>query len=172
MQLGKEVQVLRNDQLNLTNMLWEGVEGIVLSPGPGEPRQAGMMMDLVDLMVNRIPIFGVCLGMQALGLHFGGKLQRAVYPMHGKVSEIEFTKHPMFENITAPMEVCRYHSLVLDQIEETELDIVAKSDIGEIMAIAHPKLAVWGVQFHPEAILTPYGKQILANWIKRINLHR
>ncbi|MFY0644080.1 MAG: aminodeoxychorismate/anthranilate synthase component II [Bacteroidia bacterium] len=169
-QLGQEVIVKRNDAISVEQVEEVSPQGIVISPGPGKPSQAGITMDLVAAEVNRTPLFGVCLGMQAIALHFGAKIQRAAYPMHGKVSEIECASHAMFDGIKSTQEVCRYHSLEVVDINEEELDIVAKSSIGEVMAISHKNKVVWGVQFHPEAILTQFGLEMLRNWLKHINL--
>jgi anthranilate synthase/aminodeoxychorismate synthase-like glutamine amidotransferase len=170
MQLGVELEVLRNTEIDIEN-LQKKYLGIVLSPGPGEPKDAGQTLTILQKHSKSIPILGVCLGMQAIGIHFGAQLQKASYPMHGKVSEVSFNKeHPLFNKIKAPFNVCRYHSLVLTNLEETNLQSLAETDEGEVMAIAHKIMPVWGVQFHPEAILTTQGMQLLDNWVSSFNL--
>ena len=171
MQLGADVLVKRNDEISVEQIEALNPEAIVLSPGPGEPQDAGNMMQVIAHFCDSIPILGICLGMQALGIYFGGELKRAVYPMHGKVSKLNYSKHPMFNDIPLDLEVCRYHSLIIENITDPSIELVARSEIGELMAFAHKDLKLWGLQFHPEAILTPNGKTILANWIKLINLH-
>lgn len=170
MQLGAEVVVARNDALDLDKLDYQSFKGIVISPGPGTPEEAGVTMKLIKRVYGRIPLFGVCLGMQALALHFGGKVTRAEYPMHGKVSEIKLTNHPMFEGLESLLKVCRYHSLVVDIQQLTNIKAIAYSSLNEVMALADKKNVAWGVQFHPEAILSEGGKTIIANWLKHINL--
>lgn len=164
-QCGVEVEVIRNDEIEISTIA-EKYMGIILSPGPGKPKDAGKMMEIIEMYHNRLPIFGVCLGMQALGEYFGAKLKRASFPMHGKVSTLAYeTNHPMFSDINLPLEVCRYHSLVLNHLESTPLRLLAQTAIAEPMAIAHSTLPIWAVQFHPEAILTPQGLKIIKNWL-------
>lgn len=167
---GAEVEVVRNDVIEIAT-IGEKYTGIILSPGPGEPKGAGKLMDIIHLYHNDLPIFGVCLGMQAIGAYFGAKLQKATYPMHGKMSKLSYdTQHPLFSNINAPLEVCRYHSLVLTNISDTSLDIIAHTSQDEPMAIAHRSLPIWAVQFHPEAILTPQGLTLIDNWLSCFSL--
>ncbi len=162
---GVAVEVVRNDCIDI-DTIDEKYQGIVFSPGPGKPTNAGKMMDIIEKYYQKIPLFGVCLGMQAIGEFFGGQLIQANYPMHGKVSELTYdAKHSMFANITPPLKVGRYHSLVLDQLENVPLSIIATTDIHEPMAIVHDTLPIWGVQFHPESILTDQGIQIINNWL-------
>ena len=165
---GAEVEVIRNNEIELDN-LNQKYEGIILSPGPGKPKDAGMMMQLIEQYHDKLPIFGVCLGMQAIGELFGANLIQANYPMHGKMDSLHFDNtHPLFSKIKSPFQVCRYHSLILDQIQSTPLKIIATSAQKEPMAIAHKNLPIWGVQFHPEAILTPQGIQLFNNWLSCI----
>lgn len=165
---GAEVEVIRNNEIELDN-LNQKYEGIILSPGPGKPKDAGKMMQLIEQYHDKLPIFGVCLGMQAIGEFFGANLIQADYPMHGKMDLLNFDHtHQLFSKIKPPLQVCRYHSLILDQIQSTPLKIIATSAQNEPMAIAHKNLPVWGVQFHPEAILTPQGIQLINNWLSCI----
>lgn len=165
---GAGVEVIRNNEIELDN-LNQKYDGIILSPGPGKPKAAGKMMQLIEQYYNKLPIFGVCLGMQAIGEFFGANLIQANYPMHGKMDSLCFDHtHPLFSKIKSPLQVCRYHSLILDQIQSTPLKIIATSTQKEPMAIAHKNLPIWGVQFHPEAILTPQGIQLINNWLSCI----
>lgn len=166
---GAEVEVIRNDQIELDN-LNQKYKGIILSPGPGKPKDAGKMMSLIKKYHNKLPILGVCLGMQAIGEFFGASLIQSNYPMHGKMSTLKYNvNHPLFFEVTPPLQVCRYHSLILDNIQNTSLNLIATSNKDEPMAIAHHTLPIWGVQFHPEAILTPQGLQLINNWLSCIN---
>lgn len=170
LQCGAEVEVVRNDQLDLDSVA-QKYSGIIISPGPGTPDNAGCTLAVIDKYYKQLPIFGVCLGMQALGQYFGATVNRALYPMHGKVSAITIDEnHPLFEGIDAPLNVCRYHSLVLHNLEDTPLVSIARTDENEVMAIAHKSLPIWGVQFHPEAILTKQGLQLIKNWLNCLPL--
>ena len=168
-QLGADLEVVRNDALDIDSVT--KYSGIVISPGPGTPQNAGITIDVIKNSPGSLPILGVCLGMQAIAQVFGGSIKQAKYPMHGKVSELSFERsHAMFNNIIPPFEVCRYHSLIVEDLEATQLQIIAQSDQEETMAIAHKTLPLWGVQFHPEAILTVQGIKILENWLNYFNL--
>lgn len=182
-QLGQDLLVIRNDEKTLEEIEQLTFDGIVLSPGPGIPATSGILMQVIDRWHTRVPILGICLGHQALGTYFGVPLIKAPYPMHGKVSGITAAKHPMWNNVPAQFDVCRYHSLVLDfgligedtnqgDSMQFPLAITATStDDFTTMAMAHQNLPIWGIQFHPEAILTQYGIQILNNWLKAFILH-
>jgi anthranilate synthase/aminodeoxychorismate synthase-like glutamine amidotransferase len=167
--LGAETRVLRNDQIDPEQI--RDYQALVVSPGPGRPDQAGFTLEAIRRMIGHKPIFGVCLGMQAIGELFGFELKQASYPMHGKTSVLTYEeRHPMFHGIVPPLEVCRYHSLLLEARSEKELQVVATSESGEMMAIAHREFPVWAVQFHPESVLSSQGKQIIKNWLKNFNL--
>lgn len=169
--LGQEVHVVRNNEEFLLKDDLSEVKGVVLSPGPGIPSESGYLMDFISKNWQNMPILGICLGHQALGIHFGGKLMRAPYPMHGKISVSEHSEHLMFDQIPHRFEVCRYHSLVIDPDEQMDdIEVTAQSDDHCIMALAHRKKPIWGVQYHPEAILTEYGMQLIDNWLKVVNL--
>ena len=162
---GAAVEVVRNDAIDVAS-IGKKYAGIILSPGPGQPKDAGKMMEVIQQYQNDLPIFGVCLGMQALGQHFGATLERASFPMHGKVSTLTFEEeHPMFQQVNKPLEACRYHSLILTNLEHTALQILAQTPKDEPMALAHHTLPIWAVQFHPEAILTPQGLKLINNWL-------
>ncbi len=164
MQTGNECIVYRNDELTLQQLIDINPRRIILSPGPETPLQAGITMDTVQHFHSCIPILGVCLGHQALGMFFGAELRRAAYPMHGKTSLIKHNGHPLFKNIPSSFEVMRYHSLIIDGLAGTPLSSIAAADDGTVMALAHATFPCLGVQFHPESVGTPYGLQLLKNW--------
>ena len=166
-ELGQDVRVIRNDELSVDAVERLGPERIVLSPGPCTPNEAGISLELVKRFAGRVPILGVCLGHQAIGQAFGGKVVRAPRVMHGKTSPIEHDGKGLFAGITSPMQATRYHSLVVEPATFPEtLAVTARTPEGEIMALAHKTLPVWGVQFHPESILTLDGKKLLQNFLE------
>lgn len=164
LQTGNECVVYRNDELSLSELIAINPQRIIISPGPCTPRQAGISMQVIDYFHARVPILGVCLGHQALGMYFGGKLAHAAYPMHGKTSPIAHTGHRLFNHIPSPTTVMRYHSLVIKELQHTDLEVIAQCDDGTVMAVAHKHYPCVGVQFHPESVGTDYGLQLLKNW--------
>lgn len=166
-ELGAVVEVVRNDATTVEAIAAKKPERIVLSPGPGRPEDAGVMMDVIRQLGGRIPIFGVCLGHQAIGAVYGGSVVRASVPMHGKTSTIEHNGRGLFSGLTAPFEASRYHSLVVDDNTlPADLEVTARTQHdGTIMGLRHRVLPVHGVQFHPESILTGEGKRILRNFL-------
>lgn len=163
-QVGAECVVRRNDQ-PLDRLLADSYDAVVLSPGPGTPAEAGCLMDAVRYYHNRLPLLGVCLGMQAIGQFFGATLSRSPRPMHGKVSAVEVDgTDPLFRGLPRQFNVTRYHSLALTNVPGP-LRVTATTASGEVMAIRHRTLPVWGVQFHPEAVLTEGGLALLHNFI-------
>lgn len=164
-QLNTICTVLRNDAAELSSLDMNQYQGIVLSPGPGRPEDAGILMQLIDQYCHKKAILGICLGMQAIGLHFGAKLVHANIPIHGKTSALFHRQEGVFNNIDSPTDVMRYHSLILEQLPSC-LSCTAWTDSNEIMAIQHQSLALTGLQFHPESILTKQGMQLLNNWLK------
>jgi anthranilate synthase/aminodeoxychorismate synthase-like glutamine amidotransferase len=167
-ELGADVVVKRNDEVTVDEIVAMKPERIVLSPGPGRPEDAGIMMDVIRRMGEKTPIFGVCLGHQAIGAVFGGRVIRASAPMHGKTSTIEHNSRGVFTGLTAPFEASRYHSLVVaDEGLPGELEVTARTqDDGVIMGLRHRTWPVHGVQFHPESILTSEGRRILRNFLE------
>jgi len=165
--LGVEVHVVRND-VPLEEIKKFPITGIVLSPGPGAPAQAGCMMELIREYHDKVPMLGICLGHQALGEFFGAKLDKGIKPTHGKISEITCADDPIFKDLPKKMNVVRYHSLVLTQ---TPADILplAQTKEGELMAFRHSHLPLYALQFHPEAALTTYGLEMLRNWVTIVN---
>lgn len=164
--LGAEVDVRRNDSLTVDEALGGEHDAIVISPGPCTPNEAGICLDLIREGAGRKPIFGVCLGMQAMGQAFGGAVVRAPLPMHGKVSAIKHHGRGIFRGINGPVQATRYHSLVVAREScPTEFDIEAESDDGLIMALSHRDLPLHGVQFHPESIASEHGATMLRNFL-------
>jgi anthranilate synthase component II len=166
-ELGAEVKVVRNDAATVAEVAALGPERIVISPGPGRPEDAGITMSVIRELASTIPILGVCLGHQAMGAVFGGKVVRANVPMHGKTSTIEHDSRGVFAGITGPFQASRYHSLVVaDDGFPADLEVTARTkEDRAIMGLRHRHLAVHGVQFHPESILTGEGHRILRNFL-------
>ena len=166
-EIGEEVVVLRNDQVSLEDIREMKPDYILISPGPGNPDTAGICLDVVKTFYQEIPILGVCLGQQIIAQVFGGLVRKATQPMHGKTSYINHDTKQIFKDIPSPFKVTRYHSLVVDESTFPDcLEISAKSDDGEIMAIRHKNYKVEAVQFHPEAILTENGLQMVRNFFQ------
>lgn len=164
-QLGQDCIVVRNDEMSLEEIKQLKFDRIVFSPGPQRPSDAGILMPLLQEFHTQYPILGICLGHQAIGEFFGAELVKSAYPMHGKVSEVVHNSQGILKNIPSPFKVCRYHSLELVSVENTLLEVLAVTNKNEVMAIKHRQLPLWGVQFHPEAILTQYGMVLLKNWL-------
>ncbi|GAB3032535.1 anthranilate synthase component II [Spirosoma pulveris] len=168
-QAGARCRVVRNDE-PISHIVSERVDAVVLSPGPGTPRAANRLMEVIDYYHQSVPMLGVCLGHQALGEFFGATLGRAVKPMHGKVSTVRTLKKDcLWRGLPAEFDVTRYHSLVLTDLPE-ELVPTAVTEENELMAMRHRTLPLWGVQFHPEAALTQHGMMLIQNWIDSLRL--
>ena len=166
-ELGADVQVFRNDAITLEQVAELAPAQIVVSPGPCTPNEAGISVPLIRRFAGQIPILGVCLGHQAIGQAFGGRIVRADRVMHGKLSPVTHDGRGVFTGVPTPFAVTRYHSLAIERGHlPAVLEVTATADDGEIMGIRHRELAVEGVQFHPEAILTEHGKQLLANFLE------
>jgi len=165
-ELGAATEVYRNDALSVDQALALGPDAIVLSPGPCDPDRAGICVDLVRRAKDSIPILGVCLGHQAIGQAFGGRIIRAPQPMHGKPSQIRHNGKGIFRGLENPFSAIRYHSLVVEASSlPGELEITAETDDGVIMGLSHRELPVHGVQFHPESIDTKFGHDLLRNFL-------
>jgi len=165
-ELGAEVRVFRNDQVALNDLIALNPSHLVISPGPGKPiEDDGISADAIKHFTGRIPVLGVCLGHQCLGAVYGGKVDRAPRLMHGKTSLVNHNRQDIFKNIPSPFEAMRYHSLVVYDPVPAELEVTATTAEGEIMALRHRQYQTFGVQFHPESILTEHGKQILKNFL-------
>jgi len=165
-ELGQKIEVYRNDKISISKIKKLKPQKIVISPGPGGPLDAGISCELIRMFSKSIPILGVCLGHQCIGYVFGGKVIRAKRLMHGKTSSIYHNGKTIFRRIPNPFCATRYHSLIVEKKSlPSSLEIIAWTKEGEIMGLKHHKYPVWGVQFHPESILTPQGKEILANFL-------
>jgi len=165
-ELGAEVEVARNDALSVDEAMAKNPDGIILSPGPCDPDKAGICLDLVAAAAGHIPLFGVCLGFQAIGQAFGAKVVRAPTPMHGKLSRISHSGKGLFDGLAADFKATRYHSLILARSNWPEaLEITAETEDGLIMGIAHRNFAITGVQFHPESIASEHGHRLLENFL-------
>ncbi len=170
--LGAKVIVKRNDEITPEEVKEINPDGIVISPGPCTPKEAGVSVEVIKRYHKDYPILGVCLGHQSIGYAFGGNIVRAKRLMHGKTSEISHTGEGVFKDIPSPFTAVRYHSLVID--EKTlpkELKVTARSEDGEIMGIQHVRYPVYGVQFHPESVLSEHGMKILENFLNIVREH-
>ena len=166
-ELGADVHVHRNDASTLEQVEAWSPERIVVSPGPCTPAEAGISVPVIQRFAGRVPILGVCLGHQAIGQAFGGRIVRAKRVMHGKVSPIEHDARGVFAGLPSPFVATRYHSLAIEPASLPDaLEVSARADDGEIMGVRHRTLPVEGVQFHPEAILSEHGKRLLANFLE------
>ncbi|EHB49673.1 MULTISPECIES: aminodeoxychorismate/anthranilate synthase component II [Paenibacillus] len=167
-ELGEEVKVFRNDEIDIAGIEALAPDHILISPGPCTPNEAGVSLEVISHFKGVIPIFGVCLGHQAIGQAFGGKVVRAERLMHGKTSPIHHEGRSVFEGLPNPFTATRYHSLIVEKESlPDELEITAWTEEGEIMGLAHKQYPVEGVQFHPESIITDHGHQMLRNFLKR-----
>ena len=169
-ELGAQVEVRRNDQISVGEVAEMKPEKIVISPGPCTPREAGISIELIRKLAGKVPILGVCLGHQAIGAAFGGKVIRAKNLMHGKTSAVEHDGRTLFSGLPSPMTATRYHSLIVEEKslpKELEISARARDRDGTsvIMGLRHKRLKVEGVQFHPESILTEQGKALIANFL-------
>ena len=163
---GAAVEVVRNDASEVDELLARKPKGLVLSPGPGRPEDAGVCVELIEASPS-VPILGVCLGHQCLGVAYGGVVDRASRLMHGKTSEVRYEDDELFRDLPNPFQATRYHSLAVmaDTVPE-ELEAIAWSEGGTVMAMRHREHPYWGVQFHPESVLTPAGPDLLRNFLR------
>jgi anthranilate synthase/aminodeoxychorismate synthase-like glutamine amidotransferase len=165
-ELGADVVVRRNDEVSPGQVEALGPDRIVLSPGPCTPQEAGISVDLIRHMAGKVPILGVCLGHQAIGAAFGGRIIRAPRLMHGKTSEVDHDGRTIFDGLDTPMTCTRYHSLIVEERSlPDELEISARAADGIIMGLRHRSFPVEGVQFHPESVLTTDGKRLIENFL-------
>jgi len=165
--LGAEVDVRRNDEITVEEALKLAPSHLCISPGPGTPRDAGVSMDMITAFAGKVPVFGVCLGHQAIVEAFGGEVVRAPRLMHGKTSMVEHDGRTLFAGLPQPCEVGRYHSLIAQPSKmPADLEVDAKTAEGEIMGVRHRRYTVEGVQFHPESVLTPQGPQLMGNFLR------
>jgi anthranilate synthase/aminodeoxychorismate synthase-like glutamine amidotransferase len=172
-ELGAEVVVKRNDAVSVAEVRELSPSGLLISPGPGRPEEAGITLDLIAQLATSTPIFGVCLGHQSIAQHFGASIVRAERLMHGRTSQIFHEGHGVFANLPSPLTATRYHSLIVkrDTIP-SDLEITAWTDRDEVMGIRHRDLPVEGVQFHPESFLTEHGHALIDNWLSSLRTGR
>lgn len=164
--LGAKVEVLRNDALSAADILGKKPDGIVISPGPATPNDAGVCLELLAINQGQIPLFGVCLGHQSIGQAYGGKVIRAAEVMHGKTSQVTHTNKGIFKGIPSPFTATRYHSLIVERSSLPNcLEVTAETADGTIMGLQHTTQKVYGVQFHPESIASEYGHDMLKNFL-------
>ncbi len=165
-QIGEQCHIVRND-ISPESLKALDFTSVVLSPGPGNPNQAGFLMEYIQYFEFKLPILGICLGHQALAQHYGATIEKAIKPMHGKLSSVYKTQvHPLFLNIPERWDVVRYHSLVVNNYKDTPIIPLAITTEQELMIFAHKQLPICGIQYHPEAVLTEFGIEILGNWSK------
>lgn len=166
-ELGAEIDVRRNDALTVQEALAQAPQGIVISPGPCDPDRAGICLELIEQAAGRVPLLGVCLGHQAIGQTFGGKVVRAPQPEHGKVSTISHDGRGLFAGLPSPFRATRYHSLMVDREGWPAcLRVTAESEDGVVQGLRHRDLPIFGVQFHPESIATEHGHALLRNFLQ------
>jgi anthranilate synthase/aminodeoxychorismate synthase-like glutamine amidotransferase len=164
--MGARCDVRLNDRVTASEVTELAPHGILLSPGPGTPDDAGVTMDVIRELGGKVPIFGVCLGHQSIGQVFGARIVRAARLMHGKTSWVHHTGTPLFRGVPSPFEATRYHSLLIDADSLPAcLEVTARTEEGEIMGIRHRELDILGVQFHPESFLTEHGMTLVENWL-------
>ncbi len=172
-ELGAVVEVFRNDAIDVAGIRGRRPEGVVLSPGPCTPREAGVTVPAIEALAGTLPILGVCLGHQAIGQAFGGRVVRNARIVHGKATPVRHRAGGLFAGLPSPFAAGRYHSLVVDRATLPScLEVTAWTDQGEIMGLRHRRLDVEGVQFHPESILTDCGKALLGNWLAHVSARR
>jgi anthranilate synthase/aminodeoxychorismate synthase-like glutamine amidotransferase len=169
-ELGAVLLIRRNDEVTVADALAMSPEAVLISPGPCTPDKAGITEDLIRAFAGKAPVFGVCLGMQAIGEVFGGRIVQAARIMHGKESNIEHNGTGVFEGLPSPFKAIRYHSLVVERASLPEcLEVTAVAEDGEVMGLKHRTLDIEGVQFHPESVLSEHGMTLIENWLRRVS---
>ena len=165
-EINEDIIVYRNDKINISEIEKLNIDGIILSPGPKSPNEAGICLDILDRFKGKLPILGVCLGHQCIGHYFGAEVVRGKEPVHGKVSYISHNNKDIFKDIKNPLRVTRYHSLIIKDDKLNDLEVTAKTEDGVIMGIRHKEYDIYGVQFHPEAEMTEEGHKLLQNFVE------
>ncbi len=166
-EIGTEPQVMRNDAFSISELAEQKPQAIVISPGPGVPDGAGLSLRVIEYFSGKIPILGVCLGHQAIGQFFGGKVIRAIEPVHGKPSQVFHRGNPLFAGLKSPFTAGRYHSLIINRESLPScLEVIAETEDGIVMGVCHRHYPVMGLQFHPESVLTPEGRVVLKNFLR------
>ncbi|MCH8929113.1 MAG: aminodeoxychorismate/anthranilate synthase component II [Candidatus Marinimicrobia bacterium] len=172
-ELGSEISVFTNDEIEAAELLRMKPDALLISPGPGRPKDSGVSMEAIKLLGPTVPTLGICLGHQCIAELFGGKIIEANEILHGKTSLINHEKHPIFTNISNPFKATRYHSLVVEPDSmPQELESIATSDDGTIMALAHREYPIYGMQFHPESVFTNVGMHLLQNFLDIVEKHK
>jgi para-aminobenzoate synthetase component 2 len=167
--LGAKCEVRANDAISVSDVLLAQPDGVLISPGPGAPSAAGVTLQLIEALSRRLPILGVCLGHQAIAQAFGGRVERAAKPVHGKTSLVKHDGRGVFRGLPSPFQATRYHSLLVGrQSLPGELEVSAETATGEIMGLRHRELPLEGLQFHPESILTEHGPRLVQNWLSSL----
>lgn len=165
-ELEEDIKVYRNDKITIEDIKKGNFEGIIISPGPKDPTNAGISLEIINEFKGKMPILGICLGHQCIGHYFGGVIEKGEYPIHGKISSVNHNNKGLFKGVKNPLNVTRYHSLVVSNSNiPNDLEVTATTDDGTIMGIEHKVYPIYGVQFHPEAELTEDGHKILKNFI-------
>jgi len=167
-QAGINPVVLRNDEISLSEFKKLPLQALIISPGPERPEKAGLLMPVLSHFIHKIPVLGICLGHQAIGLHFGSKIKRAPEAVHGKTTSIDVRLHYLFDGLKKQIDVMRYHSLIIDECP-SDFDVIAETDTGINMAMQHRELPITSVQFHPESVLTEDGMAMIKNWVVQHN---
>jgi len=171
-ELGAAVDVRRNDQVSVAEVVTLHPQGIILSPGPCDPDRAGICLELIEAAAGKLPILGVCLGHQAIGQAFGGKVIRGPVPMHGKLTAVQHQGEGIFQDIPSPFMATRYHSLVVERGSLPDcFTVTAETENGLIMGLAHRELPIHGVQFHPESVASEHGHRLLGNFLRLAGLN-
>ena len=171
-ELGSTIKVFTNDEIDAAELLKMNPEALIISPGPGRPKDSGVSMEAIKLLGPTIPTLGICLGHQCIAELFGGKIIEATEILHGKTSLINHKKHQLFKDISNPFKATRYHSLVVEPASmPSELESIATSDDGTIMALAHREYPIFGMQFHPESVFTKVGMHLLQNFLSIVEQH-
>ena len=169
-ELGADIKVFLNDEIKVEEIEQLNPEALVISPGPGRPEAAGISMEAIKKLGPKIPTLGICLGHQCIGEIYGGRVTHAKEILHGKTSLIRHNGHPLFDRVSNPFKATRYHSLIVEEMNlPIELDPIATADDGNLMAVAHKKFPVFGLQFHPESVFTNVGMHILDNFLKIVS---
>lgn len=164
-----DVRIYRNDKIDVKELEALNPDKIVISPGPGRPEEAGNTLDIIDYFKDKLPILGICLGHQSMGQVYGAEIVRAGEIVHGKTALVKTKANPLFKGLPESFKVMRYHSLIIDrETLSDEFDIIAETEDGLIMGIAHKRYPIYGLQFHPESILTEHGKEMIANFVEVI----
>ncbi|MBP3916512.1 aminodeoxychorismate/anthranilate synthase component II [Clostridium sp.] len=166
-ELGEEIIIYRNDKITIKDIESMNIDGIVISPGPKSPKEAGLSLDIIDKFKEKLPILGICLGHQCIGHYFNAVVKKGNEPVHGKMFNITHNNRGIFEEVKNPLRVTRYHSLIVDKENFPDsLEIISETEDNIIMGIKHKEYPIYGVQFHPEAEMTEEGHKILNNFIK------